>query len=606
MENILKKVEEEIAAGDIGTNTGCPYNPCHFSGQNCSFCFCPFYPCGDTDLGYDVVSRHGKPVWSCEDCLFCHRPEVVAFTFSKIRELGLKAGDPRFLTEVLPEAKRRLFRRGKAIMVLGATSDAGKSLTVAAICRILHRMGYLVAPFKSQNMSLNSKVTPKGAEIAMAQALQSRAAGLRNPDSHMNPILMKPKGDSVSQVMVDGKPFGDYDVRRYYDEFVPGPGTEAVKRNMDFLKDRYDYVVMEGAGSPAEINIYDRDIANMGAARIADADCLLVVNTEWGGSFAYALGTIRLLPEEDRRRVKGIILNNVRGDPGKLRPGADRLAELAGVPVIGIIPHLDVQLPSEDSEAFRDRTEVGSGSLRVVVVKLPRIANFTDLDPLYSEDTTVVFADTPEQVLTADAVVIPGTKNTIDDLKWMKESGIADAIKSLRGKVPILGVCGGYQMMGRVLHDPKGIEGSVPGDTEGLGFFDNETSWDRYAKRVVRDRAEIIDGGGEVEGYEIHMGMTDARERPLFRMTTVGHRDETEGSVRKDEMLYGTYMHGVLDKPAFRRLFLSLAKHGGKTVEMRDQGDYGDRVDRNLDILADGFEKAMDMGAFKRFAEVSR
>ncbi len=601
---IRKQVESELEKGDIGCNVGCDYYPCHFEGQNCSFCYCPFYPCEDPVMGYFVTSRSGKPVWSCEDCLFCHRNEVVDFTFGKVREMGLKAGDPRFLTEVFPEAKRRFWHRGKALMVLGATSDAGKSITVAALCRIFHRMGYLVAPFKSQNMSLNSRVTAKGSEIAMVQVLQARAGGLRNADAHMNPILLKPKGNTVSQVIVEGKPFGDYNVPDYYGKFVPGPGIEAVRRNMDFLKDRYDYVIMEGAGSPAEINIYDADIANMRAAEVADADCVLVVNVEWGGSFAYAVGTVRLMPEKDRSRIKGIIINNVRGDPDRMRSGAEKLEEILGIPVIGIIPHMSVDLPSEDSEAFRGQMSKGTGSLHIAVVKLPRIANFTDIDPLCMEDTTVEFVDTAEGILSADAIVIPGTKNTIDDLVWLKGNGMFDAIRSMRGKVPILGICGGYQMMGRVLHDPDGIEGTVPGDTAGLGFFDNESYWKEYSKRTVRDRCEMIDGGGEVEGYEIHMGMTDVVEKPLFRMTSFGRKDEVEGSVREDEMLYGTYIHGVLDKPAFRKKFISMIKHEGKTVSTGEPEDYDDVVDRNLDLLADGFEKGLDMAALKRIAGV--
>ncbi|WP_400225260.1 cobyric acid synthase [Methanomethylophilus alvi] len=601
---IRKKVEEEIGKGDIGCNRGCDYNPCHFDGQDCSFCYCPFYPCRDPAMGHDVVSRHGKPVWSCEDCLFCHRPEVVEFTFDKIKELGLKAGDPRFLSEVFPEAKRRFWHKGKALMVLGATSDAGKSITVAALCRIFHRMGYLVAPFKSQNMSLNSRVTSKGCEIAMVQVLQARAGGLRNADAHMNPILLKPKGNTASQVIVEGKPFGDYDVPDYYGKFVPGPGIEAVRRNMEFLKDRYDYVMMEGAGSPAEINIYDMDIANMRAAEVADAACILVVNVEWGGSFAYAVGTVELMPEKDRGRIKGIILNNVRGDPDKIRPGAEKLEEMLGIPVIGIIPHISLDLPSEDSEAFRDKTSRGTGTLHIAVVKLPRIANFTDIDPLYTEDTTVEFVDSADGIRSADAIVIPGTKNTIDDLEWLKGNGMFEAIRDMRGKVPILGICGGYQMMGRVLHDPKGIEGKTAGDTEGLGFFDNESYWEEYKKRTVRDRCVMIDGGGEVEGYEIHMGMTDVKEKPLFRMTAVDRRDEVEGSVREDEMLYGTYIHGVLDKPAFRKKFISMIKHDGKAVPVSEPEDYDEVVDRNLDILADGFEEGLDMDALKRIAGV--
>lgn len=605
MKNILKKVESEIAAGNIHCNRECDYHPCHFKGQNCSFCYCPFYPCEDEDLGYFMESRHGgNPVWACDDCLFCHRNEVVEFTFEKIRELGLKAGDPRFVSEVLPEAKKRFYRPGRAVMVVGATSDAGKSLTVAALGRILHRRGYLAAPFKSQNMSLNSKVSVRGGEMAMIQMLQAQAMGLTVPDMHMNPILLKPKGNTVSQVMVEGKPFGDYDVADYYGKFVPNEGVEIVRRNVEFLKRHYDLVVMEGAGSPAEINIYDKDIANMGAARIADANCILVVNVEWGGSFAYALGTVRLMPEEDRKRIKGIILNNVRGDVSKMRSGADELERIAGIPVIGIIPHMDLQLPSEDSEAFRSKMSRGQGALRISVVKLPRIANFTDLDPLYTEDTTVIYAETPAEIESADAIVIPGTKNTIDDLGWMKETGIFDAIKRMKGKVPILGICGGYQMMGKVLHDPNGIEGRVAGDTEGLGFFDNESYWGEYKKRVIRDHAEMIEGGGQIEGYEIHMGMSEIREKPLFRITNVGRKGDTEGSVREDEMLYGTYIHGVLDKPAFRKFFLSHIKHNGKTVEVPDVEDYDEMVDRNLDILADGFEHNMDVDAFLRIAGV--
>ncbi|MCQ2070071.1 MAG: cobyric acid synthase [archaeon] len=601
MKNIVKVVRDEIAAGNVGCKTDCPYNPCHFSGQNCTFCYCPYYPCNDERLGKFVEGRRGQKIWSCEDCLLIHRDFFVEHTVSKIKELGLEAGDPRFLTEVFPEAVEKFWHRGKAVMVVGATSDAGKSITVAAIGRILKRMGYLCAPFKSQNMSLNSRVTSDGAEIAMVQVLQAQAMGLKNADAHMNPILLKPMGNTRSQVVVEGKPFADYEVGGYYDEFVPGPGKEIVKRNVDFLLNHYDYVIMEGAGSPAEINIYDKDIANMRAAEIADADVILVVNVEWGGAFAYAVGTVELMPEEDRRRIKGIILNNVRGDVNLMRPGADRMEEILGIPVIGIIPHLDVRLPSEDSEMFRGRSSVGNGPVHVAVVKLPRIANFTDLDPLYSDDTTVVFAESPEDILDADAIVIPGTKNTIGDLQWMKDVGIYDALRQMKGKVPIVGICGGYQMMGKLLSDPQGIENGIPGDYEGLGFFDNTSTWSSYTKRVVRDRAVIIDGGGEVEGYEIHMGMSDVKETPLFRMTSFGREKETEGSVRKDEMLYGTYLHGVFDRPAFRDLFFSLVsrKDRGTAPEMSVE-DYNDVVDRNLDLLADGFEKGLDMDAFKK------
>jgi adenosylcobyric acid synthase len=606
MDSIRVQVAKELQKGDIGSNTECLYHPCHFSGQNCSFCYCPFYPCMDPDLGYNVKSRKGKDVWSCEDCLFIHRDDVVAFVMQRAKELNLEAGDPRFISEVLPEAKRRFFHLGKAIMVVGATSDAGKSVTVAALCRILHRMGYIVAPFKSQNMSLNSRVTPKGAEIAMIQVLQSQAAGMRNPNEHMNPILMKPKGNTMSQVIVEGKPVGDFSAQDYYNKFVPKEGVEAVRRNIDFLKKRCDFVVMEGAGSPAEINIYDKEIANMKAAEIADADCILVVNVKWGGSFAYALGTVKLIPEKDRKRIKGIILNNIEGNIDYFMPGAKELERLCGIPVIGVIPHLDVDLPSEDSEAFRRANVRGNGKLRIAVVRFPRISNFTDLDPLSAEDCTVIFADKPEQILRADAVVLPGTKNTIDDLQWMRDNGIADALAHVKGKVPILGICGGYQMMGKVLHDPNGIEGKAPGDYPGLGLFDNESYWKDYSKVVRRDRAEMIDGGGEVEGYEIHMGLSDVKEKPLFRITDRGREGETEGSVREDEMLFGTYMHGALDRPAFRRKFISMIKHDGESAAPEPPVDYGDVVEEALDELADGFEAHLDMDKFKEIAGVPR
>ncbi len=604
MKTIKKRVEDELAAGNIGSNYQCPYHPAHFKGQNCTFCYCPFYPCEDERNGHFIRNTKIGDIWSCEDCLFIHRDRTVEYALPRILDRKIEPGDHEGMMEVFRETMDACWKRGKAVMVVGATSDAGKSMTVAALGRILLRKGYLCAPFKSQNMSLNSRVTSKGHEIAMVQMLQAQAMGLTIPDFHMNPILLKPKGNTVSQVVVEGAPYGDYDVPSYYNDFVPGPGKEIVKRNVDFLKDKFDFVLMEGAGSPAEINIYEKDIANMRAAEIADADCILVVNVEWGGSFAYAIGTVELLPPEDRKRVKGIILNNVRGDPSKMRAGADELERRCGIPVIGIIPHAEVQLPQEDSESFRGVKSRGNGSKRIAVIKLPRIANFTDLDPLYTEDTTVVFADCPEDVTTADAIVIPGTKNTIDDYRWLEESGVADAIKSMKGKVPILGICGGYQMMGRELRDPKGIEGKVAGTTKALGLFDNISYWDKYDKRVIRDRAEIIGDGGEVEGYEIHMGLSEVVEKPLFEITNHGRKGEVEGSVREDEMLYGTYIHGVLDKPAFRKKFLALVKSRGESPKKVEVEDYADFVDQNLDKLADVFESGLDMKAFMRIMGV--
>ena len=442
----------------------------------------------------------------------------------------------------------------------------------------------------------------------MIQTLQATAAGLKNPDAHMNPILLKPKGDTVSQVMVLGQPYGDYNVTDYYGEFVPGPGREIVRENIEFLKKRYDVVLMEGAGSPAEINIYDRDIANMGAAVIADADVILVVNVEWGGSFAYALGTIELIPEEDRKRIKGVIFNNLRGKPDGFKTAIPEFERICGVPVIGVVPHADVTLPSEDSEALRGVRGKGEGRCVVGVVRFPRIANFTDLDPLFLEDVSVRFVEKAADLDGVDALVLPGTKNTINDLKWMDERGISDRIRSLRGRVPIVGICGGYQMMGAILDDSQGIEGGVPGTVmEGLGLFGNRTEFGEYSKRIVNNTAEMLVGdGGEVTGYELHMGTTEVTERPLFEITNKFTKDrQLEGSVREDEMLFGTYFHGVFDRMPFRRYFLSFVSHDGERVDTSDTRDYDDIVEENIDRLADVFEENIDMDALMRILGVT-
>lgn len=605
MDCIRKKVNEEIKAGWIGSNTRCDYHACHFSGQDCTFCYCPFYPCADEDLGSWLDTKRG-PVWNCSDCLLIHRSEVCRYTMSEICAKGITdASDPR-MRDIFGDVASRFKKRGHALMVVGATSDAGKSVTVAALCRILHRRGLLVAPFKSQNMSLNSKVTRNGAEIAMIQTLQSQAAGLKNPDCHMNPILLKPKGDTVSQVMVCGKPFADYDVRSYYEEFVPGPGVEIVRENVDFLLKRYDCVVMEGAGSPAEINIYDRDIANMGAARVADADVILVVNVEWGGSFAYALGTVKLIPEEDRKRIKGVIFNNLRGNTEGFGSVMPEFEKISGIPVLGIIPHADVALPSEDSEGLRGVRSKGDGKCLIGVVKYPRIANFTDVDPLFLEDVSVVFVEQASDLDGVDAVVLPGTKNTINDMKWMDERGISARLRELRGKIPIAGICGGYQMMGLRLEDPEGLEGGVPGTVlDGLGFFDNVSRWGAYEKRIVNSTGEMLVGnGGTVTGYELHMGMSDVRERPLFRIENRSDRAPSEeGSVREDEMLFGTYLHGIFDKKPFRRYFLSFVRHDGHRIDTSGTEDYDRIMEESIEKLADVFEENLDMDAVMRIAE---
>lgn len=362
--------------------------------------------------------------------------------------------------------------------------------------------------------------------------------------------------------------------------------------------EQYDFVVMEGAGSPAEINIYEKDIANMRAAEVADADCILVTNVEWGGAFAYLLGTIMLMPESDRSRIKAVIYNNLRGSPESIRSGAEEIQRITGIPVLGIVPHIPNRLPKEDSECFRGVKEIGEGSAVIGVIKVPRISNFTDIDPLYGEDVTVRFVTEPDELNGCDAIVLPGTKNTLSDIQWMRSTGIADRVLELAGKVPILGICGGYQMMGARIEDPEGIEGDVPGSYEGLGFFDDVTTFSGYDKVITTKDAELALGdGGPVRVYELHMGGTEVKEKPLFRYQGIFDREPTmEGSCREDEMLFGTYYHGIFDTPAFRRHFLSLATDG-PLPESKGPDDYRDLIEESIDQLADVFERNLDMDA---------
>jgi adenosylcobyric acid synthase len=476
------------------------------------------------------------------------------------------------------------------IVVLGTTSHSGKSTIVAALCRILKNRGLKVAPFKSQNMSLNSWVTSEGKEMGIAQAVQAWAAGIE-PTEIMNPILLKPKGDRTSQVIVFGVPVADKSAEEYYQEI---DGLKAVvDRALEELSREYDYIVVEGAGGGAEINLYDRDIANIYVASKLAAPIILVGDIERGGVFASLYGTMALLPPDIRPLVRGLVINKFRGDPAILEPGLDMLEELTGVPVLGVMPYLDLNLPSEDSVSLGDKrdgeggdVDKGGERIEIAIIRLPRISNFTDFEPLERE-AKVRYVSPGQPLGRPDAVIIPGTKNTVADLEEMRKRGTDLEIRALRDEgVPILGICGGYQILGRKIVD-MGIENTTD-SIPGLGLLDLETRFDRYEKRTVQVEKTVTGDGpilgpikGEtVWGYEIHMGMTTSRDPPAFG---------DDGAVGGDGLVIGTYLHGIFQNQNFRNSFLNYL-YARKNL-VRRSALAGDGYDE----LASATEKHLDM-----------
>ncbi|MGI5961888.1 MAG: cobyric acid synthase [Methanomassiliicoccaceae archaeon] len=586
------KVEEGLS-GNTGSNESCDYYPCHHEGQDCTLCFCPFYPCLDDRLGTFVESRSGGQVWSCQDCLWIHRPDVGRAAKARLSGRGRPSHEE--LLAIKDELERSFKVKAERLMVMGATSGAGKTLMVAAICRILADKGMRVAPFKSQNMSLNSTVTPRGEEISRAQALQAQACRVE-PEARMNPLLLKPKKDDISQVVVLGRPYKDMSVGAYYGGFTTGEGARVVREAFHHLELRFDAIVIEGAGSPAEINLAEADLANMLTAEITDSPCILVVNIEWGGAFAYAYGTLMLLPPEQRSRFKGVIINNMHGSAESVQKGIDELERLTGVPVLGVVPHIEHALPDEDSQGLEGR---GNGGIKVGVIRLPHISNFTDFDALeIGGGASVSFIDSPSEVAAVDALVIPGTKSTVADLQWLRRQRLDRAIMDRRGEVPILGICGGYQMLGTRIEDPNGVEVDEGGSYEGLGLLRSVSRFDAYEKRTVRVEGRLLDGG-EIRGYEIHMGTTETEEKPLFVLRSEeGERDE--GSVSEDGMVMGTYVHGLFDLPSFRSRFLSLA---GKGRESAEQIDYESAVEAGIAKVARIVSEHIDVDRLMRIME---
>jgi adenosylcobyric acid synthase len=468
-------------------------------------------------------------------------------------------------------------------MILGTSSHVGKSVTVAAICRIMIRQGISVAPFKSQNMSLNSYVTGDGAEIGIAQAMQAFAARVL-PSALMNPVLLKPKGDSTSQVVVLGHPYKDLQIRNYYLE--TDHLLEIAVDAYHQLVGEYGEVIIEGAGGAAEVNLYDRDIANIRLAERLRLPIILVADIERGGVFAQVYGTIALLPDLVRPLVKGIIINKFRGDPTLFESGVKTLEDLTGVPVLGVIPYTRLDLPSEDSLSLQDK-ERHAGRVRIAVIRLPQIANFTDFE-LLERHAAVDYLLPGESLDGYDCIIIPGTKNTVNDLLALQASGTAAAIRDVRGQgIPVIGICGGYQMLGKTVID-DGSE-ACKGTYEGLGLLDLVTTFEGYDKTTVQVQRTaapvppILNAMGTVSGYEIHMGTTVLKSG---RTAFTG-----EGAVSDDGLVFGTYLHGLFMVPSAAEALLSyLYSRRGLTftgIEEQNEDPY--------DLLADHFEAHLQM-----------
>jgi adenosylcobyric acid synthase len=450
------------------------------------------------------------------------------------------------------------------IMVQGTGSYVGKSVLTAALCRYLYRQGYRVAPFKAQNMSNNSFVTPDGREIGRAQAFQASACGIE-PTVEMNPVLLKPSSEMGSQVVVLGKPVGHMRVREYHEYQKQLRGV--VSESFEKLAESYDVVVLEGAGSPAEINLRQFDIVNMAMARMANAPVVLVGDIHAGGLFAWLVGTMELLEPEERARVKAFIINKFRGDASLLTDGIAVLEQRTGTKTLGVVP-LVPNLPVDEEDGVKATSmraaAVKSGiQLKLLVVRFPRISNSTDFECFLAEpDASVeyVTAPPPDESPMPDAVFLPGTKSTAQDFDFLHSSGLANYLRAAREKaVPVIGICGGFQMLGRRIVDRDAVESPTPA-VEGLGFLDVDTNF-TATKQTVRVRGVSLQSGKEISGYEIHMGQTEPNEgtKPWLRITDEQGRttDRYDGCISGDGNVAGTYVHGLFDAPGFRREFLN-------------------------------------------------
>lgn len=472
----------------------------------------------------------------------------------------------------------------KTLMVQGTTSDAGKSTLVTALCRHLYRRGIKVAPFKPQNMALNSAVTVDGGEIGRAQAVQAVACGLA-PHTDMNPVLLKPNSDKTAQVIIHGKAVQNLSAQDYHD--YKKIALAAVLESYQRLAQQYETIVVEGAGSPAEINLRDNDIANMGFAEAVNCPVILIADIDRGGVFAHLVGTLELLSETERARVIGFVINRFRGDMALLKSGLDWLEQKTAKPVLAVLPYLhDLYLESEDSLTVKKSTSESHKALNVIVPALPRMSNHTDFDPLLLHDgVNLEFVRDALQATKADLIILPGSKSVRDDLHWLKENGWETVLKRhLRYGGKVLGICGGFQMLGETIHDPDGIEGTA-GTSNGLGLLAVSTTL--YPDKCLRQVSGILSlDDAPVAGYEIHAGITTGSglKQPLVKF-----HDSSDGAISKDEQIIGTYLHGLFDLPSACD---ALLKWAGATEQQAV--DYAVLREAGIDLLADSLEQHFD------------
>ncbi|WP_051569283.1 cobyric acid synthase [Alkaliphilus transvaalensis] len=494
----------------------------------------------------------------------------------------------------------------KSIMMQGTASSVGKSLLTAALCRVLYQDGYRVVPFKSQNMALNSYITDEGMEMGRAQVMQAEAANIK-PHVLMNPILLKPSADTAAQVIIKGKVQGNMTAATYH-QYKPQL-KEMLREVYRELAEEYDVVVLEGAGSPAEINLMEKDIVNMGMAEIADAPVILVGDIDRGGVFASIYGTIMLL-DKYRERIKGVIINKFRGDKTILEPGLKMLEDLTGVPVLGVIPYGDFDIEDEDSvtERFNQKLK-GNAKIKIDIIKLPHISNFTDFHILETfPEVQIRYVKGRDQIKNPDMIIIPGSKNTIADLKFIRESGLEKEILTAHKEGSLVfGICGGYQILGKWIKDPQGVESSLQ-EIRGLGLLDIETIFEgekvttQVEGVIDKDRISFIDTQEDfyIKGYEIHMGRTKLGEntKPFVKIVNkLGEAtDYFDGAISEDCRVMGTYLHGVFDQLHFtRRLMSYFIEIKGLEPLQEGQLTLEEYKNKEYDKLAKAFRENVDM-----------